>query len=67
MIDKTSVIYKNNTKKKQLNHKTLDCDKMIFLSWYNFFKRFLPITSKYMSSISFIYKPQSPINNLIFI
>jgi hypothetical protein len=37
MINKTSVIYKNNRKKKhELNHKTFDCAKIIFLSWYSF-------------------------------
>ena len=49
MINKTRVIYKNNSKKKhELSHKTFDCAKILFLSWYNFFKRFLPITSKYI-------------------
>jgi hypothetical protein len=42
------IIEKRNN---ELSHKTFDCAKMIFLSWYNFFKRFLPITSKYMPYI----------------
>ena len=54
-MNKTSDVYKNNRKRNnELSHKTFDCAKSIFLSWYNFFKRFLPITSKYMPSISFI-------------
>jgi hypothetical protein len=55
-MNKTSDIYIKIIEKRnnELSHKTFDCAKMIFLSWYNFFKRFLPITSKYMPSISII-------------
>ena len=57
-MNKTSDIYKKIIEKRnnELSHKTFDCVKMIFLSWYNFFKRFLPITSKYMPSISYFPK-----------
>ena len=34
------IIEKRNN---ELSHKTFDCAKMIFLLWYKFFKRFLPI------------------------
>ena len=46
-----SLSIKTIKKKHELNHKLLDCDEIMFLSWYRFFERFLQITSKYMPSI----------------
>jgi len=57
MINNRRIIYKNNTEKETIDKSyniKFYCAKIMVLSWFNFFNRFLPIASKYMTSISFI-------------
>ena len=57
MINNRRIIYQNNTEKKPIDKSyniTFYCAKIMVLSSFNFFNRFIPIASKYMPSISSI-------------